>query len=454
MIGIMNRQLHSLIHPHDSRSRMLRNNILLSSLVKIAGLCTSLLIVPITLNYLAPEQYGIWMTLSSILFWFSFFDVGLGNGMRNYLAQAIAEGDSAKGRTYLTTTIIMLMVIAVILMTVMVSLTFILDMNSVFNTDAVDNAHLRQAVIIACVFTLIVFVVKNIGTVYVALQHYAMNDLLIVSGNVVALLLIYICTRVKPDGDLSSVVLIFTSTPVLVFLIGSMPLFRHHPELRPMLKSFNWSIGKQLLNKGIGFFFIQITSCLVIFGGSNIFITQFVGPEAVTVYNIAYKYFNLLAIAYTIIISPMWNAYTDAYVKHDYAWIRRTFRYALVMWAGTIVAGLLMLVLSPYFFDLWIGQTVSVPMSVSASVLGFICFFNLNNCLTMLINGLNKIYVQIIISIVVTAAYIAVILINGKQLGIEGIVNCMTVSYIFMSIIHLYQCRLLIGQRATGIWNK
>jgi O-antigen/teichoic acid export membrane protein len=161
-----------------------------------------------------------------------------------------------------------------------------------------------------------------------------------------------------------------------------------------------------------------------------------------------------LAIAYTIIISPMWNAYTDAYVKHDYAWIRRTFRYALVMWAGTIVAGLLMLVLSPYFFDLWIGQTVSVPMSVSASVLGFICFFNLNNCLTMLINGLNKIYVQIIISIVVTAAYIAVILINGKQLGIEGIVNCMTVSYIFMSIIHLYQCRLLIGQRATGIWNK
>ena len=94
---------------------MLRNNILLSSFVKIAGLCVSFLIVPITLTYLAPEQYGIWMTLSSILFWFSFFDVGLGNGMRNYLAQAIAEKNYEKGQTYLSTTLILLSVIALFL---------------------------------------------------------------------------------------------------------------------------------------------------------------------------------------------------------------------------------------------------------------------------------------------------------------------------------------------------
>lgn len=450
----MNNKLRSIIHPQDSRSRTLRNNILLSSLIKVAGLCTSFLVVPVTLNYLAPEQYGIWMTLSSILFWFSFFDVGLGNGMRNYLAQAIAQGDSEKGRTYLTTTLVMLAAIALILMLVMVSLAMVLDMNSVFNTTAISNAHLRQAVIIACVFTLIVFVVKNVGMVYVALQHYAMNDLLIVSGNVAALILIYICTKVKPEGSLSSVVLIFTSVPVAVFLLGAIPLFRRHPELRPTPGSFNRAFGRQLLSKGIGFFFIQITSCLVIFGGSNIFITQYAGPEAVTVYNIAYKYFNLLAIAYTIVVSPMWNAYTDAYVKGDYAWIRRTFSYALAVWGVTIVAGLLMLASAPYFYSLWIGDTVSVPMSVSASVLVFISFFNLNNCVTMLINGLNKIYVQIITSVAVTAVYIAAVLLGGGRSGIEGIVGCMSGSYAVMSIIHLYQCRLLIRQRATGIWNK
>ncbi len=444
----------NILHPQDRRNKILRNNILLSSLIKIIGLCTSFLIVPITLNYLASEQYGIWMTLSSILIWFSFFDVGLGNGMRNYLAEAIAEKDYKKGKIYLTTTFIMLTVIAIILSIVVVILAFTLDLTRVFNTVTLDNLQLREAVIIASICTLIVFVVKNIGVIYVALQHYAINDLLIVSGNIIALLLIFLCTKVNPIGSLSNVVLIFTATPVVIFLLGSIPLFRKYSDLRPSFNSFDWTLGKQLLKKGLGFFFIQITSCLVIFGGSNIFITQFIGPEAVTTYNIAYKYFNLIAIAYTIVISPMWNAYTDAYVKNDYAWIKQTFRYALSIWGCTIIGGIIMLIFSPIFYHFWIGETISVPFSVSVSVLLFISFFNLNNCVTALINGLNKITVQIITSIAITILYVSTVLLSGNTLGIEGVVYCMAGSYAIMSFIHLYQCHLLISRRALGIWNK
>jgi len=444
----------NILHPQDRRNKILRNNILLSSLIKIIGLCTSFLIVPITLNYLASEQYGIWMTLSSILIWFSFFDVGLGNGMRNYLAEAIAEKDYKKGKIYLTTTFFMLTVIAIILSIVVVILAFTLDLTRVFNTVTLDNLQLREAVIIASICTLIVFVVKNIGVIYVALQHYAINDLLIVSGNIIALLLIFLCTKVNPIGSLSNVVLIFTATPVVIFLLGSIPLFRKYSDLRPSFNSFDWTLGKQLLKKGLGFFFIQITSCLVIFGGSNIFITQFIGPEAVTTYNIAYKYFNLIAIAYTIVISPMWNAYTDAYVKNDYAWIKQTFRYALSIWGCTIIGGIIMLIFSPIFYHFWIGETISVPFSVSVSVLLFISFFNLNNCVTALINGLNKITVQIITSIAITILYVSTVLLSGNTLGIEGVVYCMAGSYAIMSFIHLYQCHLLINRRALGIWNK
>ncbi len=433
---------------------MLRNNILFSSIIKIAGLCTSFLIVPVTLNYLESEQYGIWMTLSSILFWFSFFDVGLGNGMRNYLAEAIAAKDYQKGKTYLTTTLIMLSAIALVLSIAIVFLTFQLDLTKVFNTNTLNNYQLREAVIIACLFTLIVFVVKNVGMVYVALQRYAINDLLIVLGNMTALILIYICTKLEPEGRLSNVVMIFTSIPALVFIVAAIPLFKSHPELRPSLNSFDWTLGLILLKKGLGFFFIQISSCLVIFGGSNIFIAQYVGPEAVTTYNIAYKYFNLLAIAYTIIVSPMWNAYTDAYVKKDYAWIRRTFHSALLMWVGITAGGAIMLLCSSLFYELWIGTTVIIPFSVSLSVFLYITFFNLNNGVTALINGLNKIRVQIITSIIVTVIYISIILLSGNNLGIEGIVYCMAISYIVMSMIHVYQCNLLIRQQAKGIWNK
>ena len=69
----------------DGRSKMLKSNILYSAILKVIGLITSLLVVTITLNYLNSELYGVWLTITSILYWFSFFDIGLGNGMRNYL---------------------------------------------------------------------------------------------------------------------------------------------------------------------------------------------------------------------------------------------------------------------------------------------------------------------------------------------------------------------------------
>lgn len=40
----------------------------------------SLLLVPVTLNYLNSYEYGVWLTLSSILVWINYFDIGLGNG--------------------------------------------------------------------------------------------------------------------------------------------------------------------------------------------------------------------------------------------------------------------------------------------------------------------------------------------------------------------------------------
>jgi O-antigen/teichoic acid export membrane protein len=246
----------------------------------------------------------------------------------------------------------------------------------------------------------------------------------------------------------------FTITPVLVFVIASIPVFIKYPQLRPQFKYFDSNLTKKVVGKGLGFFFIQITSCLIIYGSSNLFIAQFCGPTDVTTYNIAYKYFNLLAIAYTIIISPMWNAYTDAYVKGDVMWIKRTFNRSLKLWGLTVVGGILLLIICNIFYHFWVGNAVKVPFDVSLCTMIYICTFNFNNCVTYLLNGLNKIYVQILTSIIFTATYLIFLLFYGNKLGIDGVVLSMAISYICMSLIHYYQCRLLITQKASGIWNK
>lgn len=440
-------------HIKDTRNRMLRNNILFSGILKIISLSTSLLIVPITINYLNNEIYGIWMTITSVLFWINTFDIGLGNGMRNYLTGAISRKDFNLGRRYISTTLALLTAIA-LTMAIIISVPMsILDFNQFFNTKALSNEGLRNALIVAIGFTLLNFVVKNIGLIFVAMQKYAINDLLSVSGNVIALGIIYLLTKFT-TGNLLYVVLAYTATHSLIFMLAAIPLFIKHPELRPSFKYFDKGLTRQIIGKGLSFFVIQISSCLVIFGAANMFITQYCGPSAVTTYNIAYKYFNLLVIAYTIILAPMWNAYTDAYVKGDMKWIENNFNRALKLWGISVVGGVIMLLGCPIFYHIWVGDKVTVPFSVSLSTLIYVCFFNLNNCVTYLVNGLNKIRVQIITSLVFTAVYILVVLSTGTKLGIEGVVLCMAGSYASMSIIHLYQCRLLIKNKAKGIWNK
>lgn len=437
----------------NQRNKMLRNNILFSGILKIIGLLTSLLIVPITIGYLNNEVYGIWMTITSILYWFTFFDVGLGNGMRNYLTQAISKGNYALGKAYLSTTLCVLTLIAIIIGIISVLPLCLLDFNKVFNSNTLSNTELRNIMIIALSFTLANFVLKNIGFVFIALQKYAINDLLSVSGSVVGLIITYILTKTT-TGNLMYIVLALTISPVCIYLIAAFPIFKKYKDLKPSIHAFDAKLLKNIVGKGLGFFVIQITSCLVIYGSSNLFITQFCGPTAVTTYNIAYKYFNLLAIGYTVIISPMWNAYTDAYIKEDFQWIKKTFHKALLFWAFSVIAGIIMLAGSSLFYNLWVGEKVIVPFTISACVLVYISCFNLNNSVTYLINGLNKIKVQMITSIVFTAGYILILLALGNQAGSEGIILCMTLCYASMAVIHLYQCHLLIRNKAKGIWNQ
>ena len=66
----------------DARTVKARKNVLASVLLKGIDGIVYLLFVPVTLGYLKSYEYGVWLTMNSILLWIDSFDIGLGNGMR------------------------------------------------------------------------------------------------------------------------------------------------------------------------------------------------------------------------------------------------------------------------------------------------------------------------------------------------------------------------------------
>lgn len=74
--------------------RYLKKKLLSGSIV------ISLMVVPVTINYINAEQYGIWLTLSSIIAWLSYFNFGMASGFRNRFAEAVAKEDYTLARKY------------------------------------------------------------------------------------------------------------------------------------------------------------------------------------------------------------------------------------------------------------------------------------------------------------------------------------------------------------------
>ena len=77
----------------NERSVAVKKNIAVSLVLKCISILVSLQVVPLTIGYVNPTKYGIWLTLSSIIAWLSYFDLGFAHGFRNRFAEAKAKGD-------------------------------------------------------------------------------------------------------------------------------------------------------------------------------------------------------------------------------------------------------------------------------------------------------------------------------------------------------------------------
>src|SRR5580704_18108809 len=108
--------IKSIINRGHSRSVNAKKNIFALLVIKGCSMSMGFILAPLTIHYVNPSQYGMWLTMSAIVGWFSLFDIGFGNGLRNRFTEAIAKGEDELARIYVSTTYaILVFIIAFIL---------------------------------------------------------------------------------------------------------------------------------------------------------------------------------------------------------------------------------------------------------------------------------------------------------------------------------------------------
>lgn len=425
-----------LIGPtEDIRTRRKNINILSSILIKGASIAISLILVPLTLGYLTPFEYGVWITLSSVLTWVNYFDVGLGNGLRNKLATTIANQDFELGRIYVSTTFFLMSLIVLIILIFFFMINLFVDWNYLFNVSVDSVPNLSNIVISVFVFFCLSFIFKTVGTIYIACQYPVVNDLLIFLGNLLSCFLIWLLVKTADgSGSLFKVATVFSVSPVVIYILAyPITFYYKYKQFRPSLKSIKMCYAKDLGSLGVQFFFLQI-ACLIIFSTANFLISNLFDPSAVTPYNIVFRYFNVISMTFAIIISPLWTAITDAYVKKEILWIERTIVKMIRIWWLSILGLILMVLCSKSVFKIWLGDEIQIPYALSIAMAVYSAVFIWTQIFAAFSNGIGQLKVQLIGMILAAILFIPLAVFLSSFLGVEGVIYAMAIVLLIPAI--------------------
>lgn len=446
-------KLISRLFAGSERSVQVKKNIFFTFILQGVGVLCSLLLVPLTLNYLNAEEYGVWLTLTSIVTWFNVCEIGIGMGLQNRLGECLAVKDYKTGRDYVTVTYVILSIIILGFLLLFFVINAFIDWRKILNIWSLSAEDLSAVVIIVIVFFAINFIVKTIGVILAADQKTSLRSLLGLLGNVLSLVIIFILTRTT-TSSLYNVALVFSASPVVISLIGTAILFHgRYRELKPDFSKVNFKLAKNLIGLSLNFFVLQISS-IIVFSTSNVIISQVMGPQDVTTYNICFKYFNVVTMLFNLILSPMWPAYTNAYALSDFAWMENSIKKTRMMWYLVSALTLVMLFASPIVYSLWVGDEVHIPFTMSIAMAVYVIVGNWNNIYAQMLAGVGKIRLSIYNSLFNAIIFIPLGYYFTKNWGAIGVAVAMTVTILTSTFWQPIQSYKIIRGTAKGLWNK
>lgn len=430
----------------SSEKRKVSINIGFSFLAKGLSLVVSFISVPLLLTYLGKDTYGIWLTIFSVISWMSFFDLGLGNGLRNHLTHTFAENDNKKAQEYISTAYWLLGIFILICIGILQFGVFFIDWFKIFK----PTIHLNEnfnIIISICLWGFgLLLIVRLIVSIMQSLKQTGTGDLLISIGSLLSLVLIIIFFNFETTTKLYTVAYVFSwATPIVLLLFSIYYFGFKNKKLRPRYKHVKKSLAKNIFGLGVEFFAAQFL-VLVLNQSSNIIITQILTPADVIVYYIPLRLFSIFSIIMGLISTNMLPYFTEASSKKDLIKIKiitiKLFKLLTVL----ILFFLVVLFFAKTIIGLWTVNQIEIPFQLLALHFILVIVGGVNSIFATVLNGIGKIKAQLPVLLLSVLLFIPFAFFLGTKFGLSGIVIATIVSQIPISIFFFYQIKKYFNQ--------
>lgn len=354
-------------------------------LIRPFGMILAAIYTPLLLDYLGTEANGVWATMLSVITWINYFDLGIGNGLRNTLTKDLARKDYERAKRTVSTAYVVLGSVSVIIMIVLICVALVVDWNEVLGT----NLIIRPMVVITFAFIALNFFLSLSNSVLYAMQ---MSERVSIRAcqtqvlNIIGLLVL----KMLGDGNITCMAILFGATTTVVYLWNTFQIFKIKKYLKPSIKCFEKGKVVEITNFGLRFFVVQLSSLLVL-SSHNFLVARWFGAEAVTPVNTATTVFATIYSFFGALVIPFWSRTTEAFEKGEVIWVKKTIKN--VMYVATIFIAILIVVAARFdeLSMIWLGRVLNYQPGVVVMICLIYCIQTVQVCVNQFYFGMGNI---------------------------------------------------------------
>jgi O-antigen/teichoic acid export membrane protein len=413
---------------NDQRSRKVFATFNTAILAQAIQVITAVVSVPLTLNYLGKERFGLWMTISTFLSFINFSDFGIGIGYQNGLSKVIAGKNYSYGsKLSATVWAFVLVVFSVIILCSIFLLPHIQlseHLKLVNATSINEVLPTTQMVLFILSVGILSGIVQRIYDAFQLGYRIKINNII---SRLLSLALLFVAVYFK------------SGLPILVFVIIGIndffmfalapSIFKKHNWLIPRFKNFDYNILKSVLKKGI-MGMLAVMAFYLLNSFPPIIISNRLNVAAVTDYSILNRMISIPTTLITFYLLPLWPAYSDAYNHKDYEWIKRSYkRNNYIVLGYSVVVALTIIFGGKLLIKWWLRNSTFIPDT--KLILCFVSFMVLafwNAQLSVILNALSKFKSQAVWGLILGLLAVVICYSFAKTLNVQGIVIVISIA--------------------------
>lgn len=390
-------------------------------LMKPVNMLLSFVYTPMALAFLGDERYGVWAIILNIVSWINIFDIGIGNGMRNRLAEAYAENNREDAQAYVSTAYMATAILSVVFFIIVNAVWNLLHLSNFFQLN-VPGENTNLVIGISVFFVCVNFVLSLSKTAAYAIQKSGANSVVGTIGQAVQIVVMFVLSRCMRQS-LLAVAIMYGCVSLLDNLLLYGYITKGKPYLKPKLSRINVRYMKSLMTLGVGFFIMQISG-LVLNTTDNLLISHLYGSSEVTPYSVVYKVFYMFVMIHGIIIMPMWSAYTEAVTRGDIAWIQNTMKTVNIITICLSTGAVLAIFLFEPFATAWLGKSFDYEKSLVVTVAIYMIFQMIGNNYSSFLCGIGYIRISTFLAAIQAIFNIPLSIFFAKycKMGLTGII--------------------------------